>query len=290
MTAILEVVAPLLAVLMMVAVGLALEPRHFRELLRRRLVIVGALAGQVLLLPLLGWLVIRTVALPPHLTAGLSPVAAFPIGDIANFYALLARANLALSVTLNTLSCVLSVVSMAFALFAYERWIGTPFQLAVPPATLVLRLVALIAMPIVMGMLVRWKTPRLADRLMVGCKVFCGTLIVLVLAMILIVRGPRLATDWLRAAAASTMLIVVAMLAGFFLGRVLRLSNSETATLAIIFPVRNLVLATTLAVTLLGRLEYAVFALVYFLVEVPLVLGAIGLHHYYQTRAAARVG
>ena len=39
------------------------------------------------------------MALPPHMSAGILLVAACPVGDIANFYNLLARANVALSVT-----------------------------------------------------------------------------------------------------------------------------------------------------------------------------------------------
>jgi predicted Na+-dependent transporter len=41
----------------------------------------------------------RIIALPPHLSAVIPLLTACPVGDIANFYALLARANVALSVT-----------------------------------------------------------------------------------------------------------------------------------------------------------------------------------------------
>ena len=48
-----------------------------------------------------------------------------------------------------------------------------------------------------------------------------------------------------------------------------------------VFAARNVGLATAIAITLLGRLEYAVFAAVYFLTEVPLLFGAIALYRHW---------
>lgn len=41
---------------------------------------------------------------------------------------------------------------------------------------------------------------------------------------------------------------------------------------------RHVALASAVAVTQLNRIEYAVFAVVYFLVEVPRLLGAVALY------------
>jgi ACR3 family arsenite efflux pump ArsB len=46
-------------------------------------------------------------------------------------------------------------------------------------------------------------------------------------------------------------------------------------TVGIVFAVRNVALALAIAITLLDRVEYAVFAAVYFLTEVPLLLGMV---------------
>jgi hypothetical protein len=48
--------------------------------------------------------------------------------------------------------------------------------------------------------------------------------------------------------------------------------------MAIVFAVRNVALATAIAVTILNRIEFAEVALVYFLAEVPLLLAAAGAH------------
>ena len=62
---------------------------------------------------------------------------------------------------------------------------------------------------------------------------------------------------------------------GYALGWLLRVEAVERATLALVFPVRNLALAVTIAVTMLGRSEYAVFGAAYFVMQVPLLLLAV---------------
>jgi predicted Na+-dependent transporter len=54
----------------------------------------------------------------------------------------------------------------------------------------------------------------------------------------------------------------------------------------VLFAVRNVGLATAVAITLLGRLEYAVFAAVYFATEVPLLFGAVALYRYWCARSS----
>jgi hypothetical protein len=44
-----------------------------------------------------------------------------------------------------------------------------------------------------------------------------------------------------------------------------------------VFVVRNVGIATAIAVTVLGRVEFAVFATAYFLAQVPLLLAAVVL-------------
>jgi BASS family bile acid:Na+ symporter len=111
-------------VLLMLTVGMDLEARDFREVARRKGSLIVVLLLPALLLPVLGFGLAHLLTLQPHLAAGLLLLAACPVGDIANFYTLLARGNLALSVSVNTLSCLLSVATMAVAFALYSHMLG----------------------------------------------------------------------------------------------------------------------------------------------------------------------
>ena len=269
---ILDLGTPLIAVLMMVAVGLELEVRHFRELMRRKGMFIAVLAGQAILLPLIGWMLTRLIALPPHLTAGLLLLAACPVGDIANFYVMVARANLALSVALNTISCLLSVVTMTATFAIYHHGTGGSVAFGVPTLGIVSRLLLLVAAPILAGMTLRHYYREFAAALSPKLKVACVAVIIPLIALVVAVQGKGLVAGWPAGVTAVLAMLALAAAAGFGWSRLLRLSSAESATVAIAFPVRNVVLAVTVAVTLLNRLEYALFAVFYFVIEVPVLL------------------
>ena len=71
-------------------------------------------------------------------------------------------------------------------------------------------------------------------------------------------------------------------------GRLLRLSKHDIITVGIGFAVRNVALAMTIAVTLLNRIDYAVFVVVFFLTEIMLPLGAFAIYLKWYAPAAKR--
>src|SRR5262245_13497705 len=100
----------------MFVVGTDLTANDFWRVGRQPGTILGATAAQVLLLPILGWLLVRWLNLQPVIAQGLLLVAACPSGAMANLYTLLARANVALSVILTAVSCLTAVVTTPLAL------------------------------------------------------------------------------------------------------------------------------------------------------------------------------
>jgi hypothetical protein len=65
------------------------------------------------------------------------------------------------------------------------------------------------------------------------------------------------------------------LLAGWVGGWACGLGPADRFTLAMVQVVRNVGIATAVSVTLLGRVEFAVFAVSYFVNQVPLLVGAL---------------
>ena len=103
---------PYLIYLMMFTVGtnLTLEqlgkikssPRHY---------ILGSL-GQVLLLPLMAYILVITLQPKPEIAIGLLLVSLCPAGAVSNLYAYIAKANVAMSVTLTLLTNLIAIISL----------------------------------------------------------------------------------------------------------------------------------------------------------------------------------
>jgi bile acid:Na+ symporter, BASS family len=283
----LDIAIVLLTVSMMFSVGLELEPRHFTDLARHKTAFLSALIGQMIVLPAIGIFVARTIPLQESLQMGILLLAACPVGDVANFYTLLARGDPALSVAVNSASSLLSCLSMPLVFAIYGRVTGTEFPFSVPFFTLVGRLIVLVGIPIVGGMGLRALKTAMALRISQKLRIACVAGVLVVCTTVIAGRYEQLRLDWQAVFLASLSLIVVAMAAGYAIAHALRLKPPEVITLAILLPVRNVGLAVTIAVTLMDRLEYVVLATVYFLTEVLVLLACIVLVRYLWPAAAA---
>lgn len=268
----------LVNVLMMMAVGLDLVPQHFKTIGRQKKTLALALVAQFILLPLLGVILIRMLSLPPHVSAGILLLAACPNGDIVNYYAWLARANVALAVTMTIISLLLSALTMPAIFAMYEHLFAEPFSFAVPPLHLILRLALMVFLPVVAGMVIRHFKPDFPEKY--GRSVRNASLlgVALLIFFIIINQAERLAAEWQHIVFASAVLVLVSLLLGLGASSLARLSANDTFTIGTAFAARNATLAMVIAITLLNHIEFATFATVYFLTEVPLLLGAIAIY------------
>ena len=275
-------------VLMMVTVGMDLEVRQFRAVAKNKTLLFLTMAAQTIILPMLGFGLAYAMGLPPHISAGLMLVAACPIGDIANFYIMLARANLAFSVTLNSLTILLAPATMALVFEVYHHLLGATFEFAVPNVTIFLRLVLTVILPLLTGLAIRRVKPAFVTSHSGIFRriVFIG--IVCLLVTVILTQREQLVAEWQQTAAAAAAFIGVAFAVGMMLAWLFRLSQDDCVTIGIGFAVRNVSIATVIAFTLLERLEYGVFAVVYFLTEVPLLLAAVGVYRKWGTLSTQR--
>jgi len=270
----LDVGVLLVNVILMVTVGMELRPQQFITVAQRKVAPYALIAGQVVV-PMLGFLVASSLSLSPPIYAGILLLAACPVGDIANFYTLLVRGNIALSVTMNAGTCLLSIVTMSLVFPVYDYLLGERFVFAVPTPELVTRLLLMVVLPVSAGMLLRRYAPGWSKRRAVFLRNVSLAGVAFLVVYVLVTQQRLLAADWVLTALAGGAFMVLALLTGAAIGRLLRLSAADILTCGIVFAVRNVSLAMVIAVTLLNHVEYAVFAVVFFLTEVPLLLALV---------------
>jgi BASS family bile acid:Na+ symporter len=277
---ILDLAVPVLVFVMMVIVGLGLTAADFRRVVRRPGLVVATTIGQLVFWPLLALLVVRTLGLGPSIEKGLLLVAACPAGSMANLYTYLARAHVALSVTLTAVSCLAAVLTMPILMVAFQAYAGEPATFAVPVPVIMGQLLLTLVLPILAGMGIRRAWPAVPERhqrrLLALSLGALAALVVLVIAQELesFVRQ-------LPAIALSVVLLTgLAMLAGYATGWLCRADATDRFTVGMVFVVRNVGIATAIAVTALGRVEFAVFATAYFLAQVPILLAAVVVFRY----------
>jgi BASS family bile acid:Na+ symporter len=159
-----DVGVPVLVFFTMVIVGMELTADDFRRVARQPGTVVAATVGQFLLLPVVGWLLVRCLGLQPAIARGVLLVAACPSGPMANVYTYLARADVALSVTLTAVSCLAAVLTTPLALTALGGRLGESAGFPVPFSVLTGQLCVLLVLPVLTGMFTRRRRPDITRR------------------------------------------------------------------------------------------------------------------------------
>jgi bile acid:Na+ symporter, BASS family len=275
---VIDLAIPAATFLLLTAVGLFLTPADFAQLRRRPGVVAIGVVFPVLVLPAVALGLVEFFDPEPHTRAGLLLIAVCPIGGISNTYSYLARASTALSVALTGLSSLLAVVTIPLITKVFEHVLHQPLGFTAPASLLVLQLILMLALPIGLGMSVRHRRPAFAD---VHSGLFQrGAFAVLaaLIVFVIVAQADAFLVGLRVAVPMSAAFVVLSFAVGGATAALARASRADRFTLATEFATRNVAIATAMAVTLLGRIDFAVFATIYFLTEVPIMLAAIVVH------------
>ncbi|MDK1473464.1 bile acid:sodium symporter family protein [Streptomyces sp. 549] len=249
---------PYLLGAVMFTMGLTLTPPDFRGVLRRPWAVGVALLAQYAVMPGLGWLVAHALGLPPELAAGVVLVGCAPGGTASNVVTYLARGDVALSVSVTTVStCLAPLVTPPLALLLAGEF------LPVDAGSMMVDILRTVLLPVLGGLLVR----RLAARRIAALVPVLPWLSALAIAVIVAVVVAASAGS-LRAAAGAVMVAVVlhnglGLALGYAAGRLAGLDAPARRALTFEVGMQNSGLAASLAAAQfspLAALPAAVFS------------------------------
>jgi BASS family bile acid:Na+ symporter len=240
-------IVPLLQVIMF-GMGTELSLKDFAQVLRMpRGVIVGVICHYTIM-PLIGFLVASLFHFPPEIAAGIILVGCCPSGLASNVMSYLAKANLALSVSVTTVSTLLAPLLTPLMM----RLLAGRF-VDVHPAAMLWDIVKIVIVPVVAGLLfhylVRGKFKGL-DKIMPVISM--GGI-----ALIIVVITAAGRESLLKVGALLVLATLMHNVAGYFLGywagRLMKFSERDCRTISLEVGMQNAGLASGLALTM-GKL------------------------------------
>lgn len=261
-SALITVGLPIALAIIMFGLGLSLTVDDFRRVARTPRAVVVALVLQVLVLPAVAFGLVVAFDLDPLLAVGVMLLAASPGGTTANLFSHLFHGDVALNVTLTAINSVLAAVSipvitnLAISYFDADGDLG--LQLGK-----VLQVVAIVLVPVGIGMVVRHRSPDVAARADKPVRIF--SILVLVLVSLGALLGEREnLTDYLEQVGLVTALFCLASLTlGYTGARLLRLGERQAIASAMEVGIHNTTIALTIALSVLDSTEVAIPAAVY---------------------------
>ncbi|MCR4512877.1 bile acid:sodium symporter family protein [Aeromicrobium sp. 50.2.37] len=260
---------PIALGIIMFGLGLSLTPEDFRRVARHPKAVTVALGCQLVLLPVVCFGLVTAFDLDPLLAVGMLLLAASPGGTSANLYSHLFRGDVALNVSLTAINSIIAIGSLplitnlAIAHYGLDDEVSLQFRKVVEVFVVVLA-------PVLVGMLVRAKSPGLAQRADKPVRI-ASAVILLVLVLGILASTGSDAGDYLaQVGVAATLFCVVSLVVGFFVPRLVGLTPAQAVASSFEIGVHNATLAIYVAVEVLDDTAISVPAAVYGLLMFPL--------------------
>lgn len=271
-----EVLLPVALALIMFGMGLTLTIEDFRRVVVLPKATAIGLIAQILLLPLLGFMIIQVIPMEFGIAAGLMILALSPGGPTASLITFLARGDAALSVTLTATSSLITLISTPIGLLLTFQHLGVESQrIQLPVGQTIAFLFVITIIPTALGMILKARRPERAQALETPFKLFGMVFLVLIIAAALLRERDNLAGYFAQAGIAALALNVVALTVGAGLALAFRLSKAQATCIAIDTGNCNGTLAIAIAATILRQPDMAITPAVYSLIM--LILGAVAI-------------
>ena len=172
--------------LVMFSVALGLRVEDFAFLRDKPVLFLGGVFAQVVVLPLVTFLLILALRPAASIALGMIVVACCPGGAVSNLLTYLSRGNVAASVALTATSSLLAAILTPASILvwshAYEPTATLLQTLDVSPILFLAQTTFLLAVPLILGMSIAAKAPDVAMRIrkrttLLGVSVLVGVII-----------------------------------------------------------------------------------------------------------------
>ncbi|MFI6877883.1 bile acid:sodium symporter family protein [Streptomyces sp. NPDC050400] len=249
---------PYLLGTVMFCMGLTMSLDDFRGVARRPWAVGLGLVAHYVIMPGLGWLIAHALGLSPQLAAGVILVGCAPSGTASNVVTYLARGDVALSVSVATVSTVLApLITPPLTLLLAGEY------LPVDAGSMMTDILKTVLLPVVAGVVVRLLLGRFVDRVLPVLPWLSALTVAVIVAVV--VAG---SADAIKSAAALVLLAVVlhnglGLALGYGAGKVARLGKPASRAMAFEVGMQNSGLAASLATahfSPLAALPAAVFS------------------------------
>ncbi len=253
--------------LVMLGLGLSLRLDDFTRVLGQRAALVLALVLQLVVLPLVCLGIVKLFGLSPAYAVGLLLLAASPGGVSANLFSHLFGGNVAMNVSLTAITTVLSIVSMPLvANLAIGHFAPAgPGALPVVPLQFgkVLQVVAVVLIPVGIGMTVAARWPDFASRAERPFKLF-SIAVLAVFALVAIVHERHSLIASLGSLGPAVVAFnMISLGSGYYVARAAGLDRTIATAISYEIGIHNSTLAIYVALSVLGSVAIGLPAALY---------------------------
>ena len=262
-----DIFLPLALAFIMFALGLGLTGADFLRVLKQpKDFLVGAIS-QIILLPIIAFILIKIWPISPELAIGVMIIAAAPGGVTSNILTSFAKGDVALSVSLTAIISLLSVITVPFIIITSLNLLDlNNVSQNISLTNMALSMFLIVTLPVILGMIIKKILSNFALSFEPIAKKISIFLFVLVLIGAILAERNNVVAYFAQAGLITLVLNVVMMIVAFYVAQLLGSGVAQKKCIAIECGLQNGTLAIFVATTLFGGGVYLIPAATYSLI------------------------
>ena len=270
-------IAPIALALIMLALGLGLTGQDFLRVLKQPKDFIVGLICQLILLPVIAFVLIKIFNSPLELALGVMIIAAAPGGVTSNVLTKFANGDVALSVSLTAIISLISIISVPFIVFMSADLLEiSNISREISMIGISMKMFLVVTLPVLLGMAIRkFATNFITSKTQMIQRISI-ILFVIVFAAIWVEEWENIISYIAQAGAITLVLNIVMMIVGYYVAKFLASGVAQRKCISLECGLQNGTLAVFVASQLFSDITFliptAAYALIMFLTSIIFVL------------------
>ena len=260
-------IAPICLALIMLGLGTNLTLNDFKRVIKKPKDFTVGLICQMILLPVIAFVLIKLFNTPIELALGVMIIAAAPGGVTSNVLTKFANGDVALSISLTAIISLISILTVPFIIFNSAELLDiTYINKELSLFGISLKMFFVVTLPVITGMLLKRFLPGFINTNTKLIQRISIILFVIVFVAIWIEEWDRIYTFVSQAGLIALTLNIVMMLVGYFVAMLFVSGTPQRKCIALECGLQNGTLAVFVSTQLFDDLIYVIPTAAYALV------------------------
>ena len=260
-------IAPIALALIMLGLGLGLTVKDFKRVLTTPKDFLVGIVCQLILLPIIAYLIILVLRLPTEIALGLMIIASAPGGVTSNVLTKFANGDVALSISLTAVGSLISIISVPFIVFTSADLLNvTEMSKEITMTGIAIKMALVVTVPVIFGMIIRSFADNFISSNLKMINKITGLLFIIVFIAVWVEERENIFSYLAQAGTAVLALNIIMMILAFYIAKFFASGIPQKKCISLECGLQNGTLAVFVATQIFDNVAYVVPTAAYALI------------------------
>ena len=260
-------IAPIALALIMLGLGLGLTIKDFKRVLTTPKDFLVGIICQLILLPIIAYLIILVLRLPIEIALGLMIIASAPGGVTSNVLTKFANGDVALSISLTAVGSLISIISVPFIVFTSADLLNvTEMSKEITMTGIAIKMALVVTVPVIFGMIIRSFADNFISSNLKMINKITGLLFIIVFIAVWVEERKNIFSYLAQAGTAVLALNIIMMILAFYIAKFFASGIPQKKCISLECGLQNGTLAVFVATQIFDNVAYVVPTAAYALI------------------------